>query len=542
MKRKTNLFYLGATQDNNFLSLSNYSESLTGNLLSTDNKIFPSSFLCMNLSMLRDEEKAKEFYDKKYEPIPPSLDNDNNEHKEWDELEGYEKKSIIYEMNKELFINGLVSYYENKMATLRDWCISNNYNQEKMLLPLNYLLEYIYKYENMTEEEVRANSKIVYYGNVTEQDYNGTFTDTICVVDPTKERYTEIMFNNHDGAMYATLEGESTRYLHGWSDKLLQYDPNYDFNKDGAITLSLYKSDENKLLSDASADWVSVSSDYNFVSNDLSDDLNEYYRLCKKEEIAPDEEVAKHIIELAKYEEGYHGPSEYEELSPIYDKMTDTAIEGMKIPEYEITSIIDGLKITNKDNYDAHELTFNVMIPLYDIIDTNYMTDEKNIDETIDAISLAFNKTNPEQMIQNVPLGIWFSGPTDVTLTMDRESGCGTTWSLSIANQFKPFPVSDKMPSEITDDSKKDAFMTFASLLTQQSELVVKMSDMMRDMKSMSERLSNVESAIGSVLTSYNLDEFREDMTKFKQETNDKISELIERISELDLKWVNKEG
>lgn len=533
MNRKTNLFYVGYTQDNNFLSLSNYSESLTGNLLSTDNKIFPSSFLCLNLKNIRNEEKAKELYEK------TKTENDAG----WNTISGYQKKALIYDLNKNDFImNWLVPYYENKMATLRDWCISNNYNQERVLLPLNYLLDTIYKYEGMTEEEVRQDNKIVYYGNVTEQDYNGTFTDTICVVDPTKNVTAKLLLNNHDKATYAKLEGESTQYLHGWSAKKLNYDPAYDFNKDGLITLSLYKSDENNFLKQASIDWENSKDKYNFVSNDLSDDYNEYYRLCEKQEVAPDKDVADHIIELAKYEEEWHGPSKYENVAPIYDKEEDTALSSTKIPEYEVTSFIDGIDFTTTDNYTAHELSFNVVIPLYDIIDTNWITDEKNIQETNTVMSLVYDQSTSEQMIQNVPLGIWFSGPTDVTLVMDKDSNSGTTWSLSIANQFKPFPVSDKMPSEITDDSKKDAFMTFASILSQQSELIVKMSDMMKNIQDMSKRISDVESAIGSVLTSYNLDSFRKDMNDFKKETNDTIESLKERISALDLKWVNKEG
>ena len=51
MKRKTNLFYLSG-DDSNFISFSNYSESLTGNILSTDWKLFPSKFLCLYIKLL----------------------------------------------------------------------------------------------------------------------------------------------------------------------------------------------------------------------------------------------------------------------------------------------------------------------------------------------------------------------------------------------------------------------------------------------------------------------------------------------------------
>ena len=62
MKRKTNLFYKSASQDSNFLTFSNYTESLTANLMSTDNKIFPSTFLCINIPKLYDKSYAEKTY------------------------------------------------------------------------------------------------------------------------------------------------------------------------------------------------------------------------------------------------------------------------------------------------------------------------------------------------------------------------------------------------------------------------------------------------------------------------------------------------
>lgn len=531
MKRKTNLFYLNDTQDNNFLSLSNYSESLTGNLLSTDNKIFPSSFLCLNIKSLYDEEKAKTLY----------IESGKTE-EEWEAIVGYDKKCLIFQLNKQDFMtNYLVPYYENKMAALRDWCISNNYNQELKLLPLNYLLETIYKYEGLSEEEVQQDSRIVYLGNVTEQDYNGTYTDTICVIDPTATISASVNLDETSTSIYAKLDNESTDYLHGWYEKQIQYDSQYDFNKDGEITLSLYKSDENYFLAEASQKWEEIKAKYNFVSNDLSDDYNEYYRLCNAGGIAPDQDIASKIIELAKYKEVWHGPSMYKNIAPIFDRTTDTELDGISIPEYQITSNITGMTL-DRNNVDGNELEFNMVIPMYDIVDCNYVGNTRKIDETTTSIDLGYNEYTSEQMVQFVPLGIWFSGCKPVDLIVDPKTGCGTTWSLSIANQFKPFPVSDKMPSEITDDSKKDAFMTFAQILTSQAELVTKMSEVMTTISAMNQRLTNVESGIASVLTSYNLDNFRQEINDFKIYTNNQISALSDRITDMELKWVNKEA
>lgn len=126
MKRKTNLFY-NSGPDSKFLTFSNYTEALTGNFLSTNTKLFPSTFLCLNI---------------------PSLNKDN----------------------KQAFINNsLIKYYENKLANLRDRV------SEDELFPLSYLVETLMKFD--------SNTTISYIGNITEQDYLGSYTDTICIID-----------------------------------------------------------------------------------------------------------------------------------------------------------------------------------------------------------------------------------------------------------------------------------------------------------------------------------------------------------------------
>lgn len=535
MKRKTNLFYLGQTQDSNFLSFSNYSESLTGNLISTDNKIFPSSFLCMNLKGLRDEEKAHALYDEK--------NADNIDAETWDSITGYKKKSLIFEMNKERLIKEcLVPYYENKMATLRDWCIENNYNQEKQLLPLNYLLESIYKFEGI--DEVSAdNDCMVYYGDVTEQDYNGTFTDTICVIDSTHRKVAHPVYNREENRsrVYADLYDESDDYLHGWFVRKKQYDSECDKNGDGQITLSLYSSEDNKLFNvngtfqlDAEKKWQAQYKKYNFVSNDMSDDLNTYYKLGE-----PKQEVIDKIIELAKLKEEWHGPTLYEDVHPIYDEVSEYGAH-----QYEVTSSIYELNVDESGSVlnDDNQLVFNVVIPLYDIIDTNWVSDDKTTDETMTTVSLEYNKKSSEQMIQNVPLGIWMSGPTDVVLQVDEEEKNGVSWSLALASQFKPFPASSMVPSEISTDSKKDAFMTFAQILTKQNELITSMADTLKTISTISDRLTKVESAVSSVLTSANIDDFTKRYEDFTEKVDDKIKALEATISDLELKWVNKEA
>lgn len=158
MKRKTNLFY-NTGQDSKFVTFSNYTEALTGNFLSTNTKLFPSVFLCLDI---------------------PSLNTNHEDSK------------------REFIINTLIRLYENKLATLRD-----NIN-ESSILPLSYLLEYLYKYD--------SNTQVTYIGNTTEQDYLGAYTDTICTIDTEVFQNATVEINTNIDTN--TIQGESQ--LYGW--------------------------------------------------------------------------------------------------------------------------------------------------------------------------------------------------------------------------------------------------------------------------------------------------------------------------------------
>ena len=160
MKRKTNLFY-NSGPDSKFLTFSNYTEALTGNFLSTNTKLFPSTFLCLNI---------------------PSLNKEN----------------------KQAFINNsLIKYYENKLANLRD-----KVKNEDEVFPLSYLIEAIMKFD--------SNTSISYIGNITEQDYLGSYTDTICIIDT--QYLQSAIITPIDNEEPDFREADST--LYGWYDTI----------------------------------------------------------------------------------------------------------------------------------------------------------------------------------------------------------------------------------------------------------------------------------------------------------------------------------
>ena len=202
MNRKTNIFY-SEGNDSNFLTFDNYTEALTGDILATDQKLWPSRFLCLYVKALDGET--------------PELRN----------------------INKREFINKyLVPYYENKLAFLRDNCSNDELNN---ILPLNYLLDLIYYFagkmggkeynfvkdveidllnntyydSNLTEEDICLN----YISDIVEQDYNGSYADIICTIT-TSSKYKPYLsfYNDIDLGNYYNFKiyNNSDSKLYGW--------------------------------------------------------------------------------------------------------------------------------------------------------------------------------------------------------------------------------------------------------------------------------------------------------------------------------------
>lgn len=202
MKRKTNLFYTEGP-DSKFLTFSNYTESMTGNFLSVDTKIFPSRFLCLAIDNLTNQTKPK-------------------------------------------LIQYLAAYYENKMAFLRD----NIEKHEKGLCPIAYLLEALNKILYFNEEtghnelrtyeesdELMPNTEgefnlNMYSADITEQDYNGIYTDIICTIDLNEIKKVKVNFDEDISITTIDYDYEG---IYGWDDisNIPGYEnvtPIFDFN------------------------------------------------------------------------------------------------------------------------------------------------------------------------------------------------------------------------------------------------------------------------------------------------------------------------
>lgn len=206
MNRKTNIFY-SEGNDSNFLTFDNYSEALTGDILATDQKLWPSRFLCLYIEALDGMTSA---------------DRD---------------------LHKKEFINKyLVPYYENKLAFLRD----NIESSEELvdICPLNYLLSLIYyyvgkmngkEYSNVSDAELDLYNGtyytdlltedkigINYISDIIEQDYNGTYADIICTITTAnKYKPTLVYHAPEDMENYYNIkayDGSKTK-LYGWENE-----------------------------------------------------------------------------------------------------------------------------------------------------------------------------------------------------------------------------------------------------------------------------------------------------------------------------------
>ena len=177
MKRKTNVFYLN-NDDSNFITFSNYTESMTNNFLSVNTKLIITHFICLNLK----------------------FDND---------------KTLID------FKKFLICYYENKLAYLRDKLVKDNINIENNIFPLKYLFDTIATFFGNGNPDIT----IQYISDISEQQYNGEYSSNICVVDLSKHiGGTVTLPDNHIN------KSTSENNLYGWSDEEIDsYDSNEDY-------------------------------------------------------------------------------------------------------------------------------------------------------------------------------------------------------------------------------------------------------------------------------------------------------------------------
>lgn len=418
--RKTNLLYstyIG--EENSFLTFSNYTEAMTGNHLSVNTKMFPSTFLCAYINVTPD--------------------------------------------NIGSFINTIVGKYENKLAFLRDtFTKDSNISAEDNIYPLEYLINTLKDFDN--------EFSINYVGQVTEQDYNGTFCDTMCIISTEDNGGNATLHDVTVSDVTVTKKtvdyNNSYKYLYGWSS--------YDATKNSYIYNgpSIYKNVEPLFDNDKNNSYIYVSS-YKYDKLIFTPDTN-----------------AKSI--------------EFNCIIPLFDIVNvDPKSNESNITEPSDTELSD-TKPSDTESSDTEPSKLPNII---------------EVDLTSSTC--------------NVPMGIWFSqGFNKITLQRDETSGFWPSWSLVLSSQFKPFPKSPHLQSDTQNVSSTDAFGTFAQILVEQARLTDEHTDIAVNAQALSNRISDVESRINNISTNKSLDDLKNKVDQIDTKLAS-LTESIEKVNSL---------
>ena len=559
MKRKTNLFYTKGI-DSKFITFSNYTESLTGNFLSTDTKLYPSRFIALYISGLNEDTK-------------PAL------------------------------IKYLAAYYESKLAVIRDYYSNNRGDVEKDANPLGYLLDALLRIKGFKEVESDSESsyeesevkyevdyeysivdnpivQFKYISEITEQDYNGTYADTICCIDLKKyANIVDIVKNTDVNDNVVQFDRPIT--LYGWDDIPEEYadvktipDAIAGLNLDEYISITNNQLDDsqayeinnnlsnviniNETIPELDKSVIDIIEEVepNRTSKPLPDILDEIlHKPISTEVLAFQSFVNEKLAEQTEQQVVifYDNDKDIIKDNTIYsyDGSSINTIDLTKDNEYHITSEVKELILdlmTSSVNNDS--LEFNCIIPLYDIVNINYKSNFSTIERLIEQGNNTIDLTpsaNNIMYITNVPLGMWFytngevneENSTSIKLYYDAESGFSQSWSLTISSQFKPFPYSSKMPTDMLTNSDTNAYSTFAQVLASQASMVNKFIEVMTQVGNLENHIRNMESQLTNIGTSYNIDNIHREFNNFEIEMNNKFNSLkddvLEQISYL--KW-----
>ena len=441
MNRKTNIFYNASSEDSKFLTFNNYTEALTGDILAIDYKLWPSRFICAYIECL-DKEDPQEAQEA-----------------------------------KEDFILNLQRYYENKLTVLRD-----SLDNHSTLKPLNYLIVFLYWYaynknseSTITPIEIETglynndinilNSvQFNYISDIVEQQYNGTYSDIICTINPNKWYKPILDFANID-----TIEGQPD-------------------------IVSYYNEDNSK-----------------FSISDM--DLEYLYGWYNENENTKSK-LGSQIME------------------PIVDDIVQEEEDQLSI--YYVKSLIKKLNISEVNTFENHNLKFNIVIPLFNVINTENAEDISNDEEDLSSIELN-NKVN-------IPLGIYF---TDSTINLSIDGKFSTNWSLLISTQFSAFPFSYDIHQNFDNSqSTKQAYLTFAEILANQTNFTDALTKYDTLIKSLQQRIVLLESKLNNISTVQNIDNITQNVTivqnnqtTFMKDVNDRLDALDKKIEANKLKW-----
>ena len=464
---------------------------------------------------------------------------------------------------------------------------------------------------------------IEYVSDITEQDYNGTYTDTICIVS-LDSAYSATVVTVDDGSKIndnayevdIPVDGDGNPTLYGWEEHAPTSDyadaasifdavdgtvegldgvvyaafgerlnaPNGSVHNGGGIPsgdlIPFDGGGSHKDTEDDSDDGSSDDSDDGevipviFVKDSLewhtedmaagkyvilSFGINNAYPAITKDpyydyenkviEVDADGNVTTtDLQDKAVYLDIVTGAEyEWDTLEGKFTQVGGTPEEpeeddssyGTPAGQYNLGSYISKLKL---QKVEGNSISFNAIIPLFDVVDINYKSNFSIIEETYEdphsgeinqnenahTMNLIDDATN-NLYTKNVPLGMWFYTKGVESLGSEgTDCDCCDTITLH-----------RDMPNEIYTNSSSNAFATFAQILSRQNEMIDTFNDLKYQFSYLANRLANIEVQMNQIGTSYNIDQVQNEMINFEVSTKKEFENFKEEILSYiaSLKW-----
>ena len=132
-----------------------------------------------------------------------------------------------------------------------------------------------------------------------------------------------------------------------------------------------------------------------------------------------------------------------------------------------------------------------------------------------------------------------------IELDKDNNTKFAANWSLLISMQFKSFPFSyDIQQSWDNSDAIKDAYLTFAQILSKQTDFIDLLNRYNELITSLQNKISKIESGVSNISSTQNIDELIQRINTLsntvinnKTILEQKINDLQNTINNSRLKW-----
>lgn len=238
--------------------------------------------------------------------------------------------------------------------------------------------------------------------------------------------------------------------------------------------------------------------------------------------------------------------TEYAELRSIYDD------ENIKYKSYINESESTGPEIEESVKSGNNSLTFNCVIPMFRKTGIN-INESQNNDYSDD------KKENFDIDINiDIPFGIWFNEVSDPDvnstikpINLYKTGKYSQSWSLVICSKFSSFPFGIKTVNNVNSTENEEHktlaeqlhYKTYADVISQQSKLLNKISDLIKENLSLKDSIRNINEKINNIkilesqqtIINYIDYKYKSDINELKE----KINDLETKLNNFKWKYIN---